>query len=414
MSDHRPRVMAATRSVAERELGGQCDERLYAELIGNEHLLMTVDNLSPDELGVLGKIAHAARCIVRTIPSSGSSDEVSAILVGSRRSLGRATRLLTAQAECSALGTELLVALGVSLPNRDLGRSQVGQSMLTWGERSYVMGIVNATPDSFSGDGLLSDHDSKGAVRRAVDQGLRFLDEGADIIDIGGESTRPGSDPVDAGEESARVLPVIKALRRESIAPISIDTYRADVARAALDAGADMINDVWGLMMDPEMAPLVAETGAPVVIMHNRSRPKEARAESRLGGRYVGVAYVHLMAEIINELRDQIELALQAGIAEDKIIIDPGIGFGKTVEQNLYLINHLDELRVLGYPILIGPSRKSFIGYTLDLPPKERMEGTAAAVAVAMIRGAADIVRVHDVRAVTRMARMVNAILGAV
>jgi len=292
---------------------------------------------------------------------------------------------------------------------------RIGQREFVWGERTYIMGIVNVTPDSFSGDGLLRQGAASPAdvVEAAVSQGLRFLAEGADLLDIGGESTRPGGQTVDAATEAARVLPVIQRLRAATDAPLSVDTYKASVARAALDAGADLVNDVWGLQMDPDLAPLVAERGAPVVIMHNRSKPKDAAQQERLGGHYVGVHYDDLIADILRELGDQVARAEAAGILRERIIIDPGVGFGKTVEQNLRLLNHADAFRALGLPILLGPSRKSFIGYTLDLPPEERVEGTAAAVAVGIVRGGADIVRVHDVRAVARVARMVDAILRA-
>jgi len=233
-----------------------------------------------------------------------------------------------------------------------------------------------------------------------------------DIIDVGGESTRPGSAPIDAQTELSRVIPVVRRLREATDAPISIDTDKASVAAEALDAGADLVNDVWALQMDPELAPLVAERGVPVILMHNRSKPKNAAQQERLGGRYVGIHYHDLMADIIRELRQRVEHAVQAGIPRSRIIIDPGIGFGKTVEQNLHLLNQVDELRVLGLPILAGPSRKSFIGYTLDLPPQERQEGTAAAVALCIARGV-NMVRVHDARAMLRVARMCDAILRA-
>ena len=284
-----------------------------------------------------------------------------------------------------------------------------------WGSRTYIMGIVNVTPDSFSGDGViprpsLGTQTADAYVAQAVAHAEQLLADGADILDIGGESTRPGSQPTSAEEEYRRVIPVIHALRHQVSAPISIDTYKAEIARAALDAGADIVNDVWGLRMDAEMKRVVAERGAPVVVMHNRSQPKDAAQTERLGGRYVGVEYADLMGDILRELRDQIELGLDAGIAPENIIIDPGIGFGKTVEQNLELLNRSDELRVLGYPLLIGPSRKGFIGYTLDLPADDRVEGTAAAVAVSVMRGA-DIVRVHDVKAMARVAKMTDAIV---
>ncbi len=282
--------------------------------------------------------------------------------------------------------------------------------MFEWGQRTYVMGIINATPDSFSGDGVALASIEE-ATARAVAQGQRFLADGADILDVGGESTRPGSMPVPAEEELARVVPVIRALRAAvGAVTISVDTYRAAVAAAALDAGADWINDVWGLRMDPDMAPLAAARGCPVVIMHNRSKPKDVAQEQRLGGHYIGIHYEELMADIARELSEQMAIAITAGVRAEQIILDPGIGFGKTVAQNVELIDRLGELKALGRPLLIGPSRKSFIGYTLDLPPEERMEGTAAAVAIGIDRGA-DIVRVHDVRAIARVARMTDRIV---
>ena len=283
-----------------------------------------------------------------------------------------------------------------------------------WGQRTYVMGIINVTPDSFSGDGVatvVADPPPREVVARAVDQARQFLADGADILDVGGESTRPGSVPVSAEEELARVLPVVRALRAAlPEATISVDTYRAAVAAAALDSGADWINDVWGLRMDPHMAALAAARGCPVVIMHNRSKPKDVAQEQRLGGRYVGIRYTELITDIASELAEQMAIAFAAGVREEQIILDPGIGFGKTVEQNLELLDRLGELKALGRPLLIGPSRKSFIGYTLDLPPEDRVEGTAAAVAIGIDRGA-DIVRVHDVRAIARVARMTDRIV---
>jgi dihydropteroate synthase len=291
----------------------------------------------------------------------------------------------------------------------------IGDRQFRWSERTLVMGIVNVTPDSFSGDGLLPSEGSlpTQVLELAVSQALAFVEQGADIVDIGGESTRPGSVPVDENTELSRVLPVIEQLRAKSDIPISIDTYKAAVARRALDSGASLVNDIWGLQMDPLMAPLIAERSVPVVIMHNRSRPKDAVQQARLGGRYIGSQYADLVADIVSELDQQVSLALRAGIARERIIIDPGIGFGKTVEQNMRLMNHLDALQVLDLPILLGTSRKSFIGYTLDLPPEERIEGTIATVVLGIARGA-NIVRVHDVLAVVRAVRMTDAILRAV
>jgi dihydropteroate synthase len=236
-----------------------------------------------------------------------------------------------------------------------------------------------------------------------------FAQAGADILDVGGESTRPGAEPVNAEEEKARVLPVIKAIASELNLPISIDSYKAEVVDAALNASAHLVNDVWGLRADTELAALVAARNVPIILMHNRSNPVNADLRERLGGRYVGVEYENLIEDVKRELMDSVTIAKDAGINDEMIILDPGIGFGKTVEQNLELLDRCGEIRELGYPLLVGPSRKSFIGYTLDLPPDRRVEGTTAAVAVAIARGA-DIVRVHDVQVMARVAKMTDAI----
>ena len=274
------------------------------------------------------------------------------------------------------------------------------------------MGILNVTPDSFSGDGLLETGEDRSApmVERALEQACSFVAAGVDILDVGGESTRPGADLVGSQDELGRVLPVIRAIASELDVLISIDTYKADVAEAALQAGAHIVNDVWGLHADANLAGVVARHGVPLILMHNRSSWAHAEIKEKLGGRYVGVPYDDLLEDIKRELLESVALAHQAGISDDAIILDPGIGFGKTVEQNLMLINRLDEIRALGYPVLLGPSRKSFIGYTLDLPPDQRLEGTLAAVAVGIVKGA-DIIRVHDVAPAMRVARMVDAIV---
>ena len=279
---------------------------------------------------------------------------------------------------------------------------------LDWSQRTYVMGIVNVTPDSFSGDGILSK--DQHPVELAVQQALRFVEEGADILDIGGESTRPGSAPVSVEEELKRVIPVIKAIREKTDALISIDTYKGSVARAALEAGANWINDVWGMRMDPEMVEVAAEFDCPIILMHNRSKPKDVASQEKLGGRYIGVEYEDLIPDIKRELKQSIDTALKNGIKESNIIIDPGVGFGKTVEQNLQILKQLDSFKDMGYPILLGVSRKSVIGYTLDLPPDQRLEGTLAANIVGITKGA-NILRVHDVLATVRAAKMTDAIL---
>ena len=261
--------------------------------------------------------------------------------------------------------------------------------------RTRVMGILNVTPDSFTDGGTFFSKDT------AVEHGLRMAEDGADIIDIGGESTRPGSDPVAFEEELRRTLPVIEALGKKVAIPISVDTYKAAVARRAMDAGASMVNDVSGLRFDPGMAGVVAEYGVPVVIMHIRGTPKNMQ---------VNPEYEALIPEILDSLRVSIRIALGAGVREDKIIIDPGIGFGKTFEHNLQILRNLREFTLLEKPLLVGPSRKAFLGKILgNASPLERLEGTAAAVAISILNGA-NIVRVHDVKEMTKVARVADAI----
>ena len=283
---------------------------------------------------------------------------------------------------------------------------RVGSRWLHWSRQTYVMGILNITPDSFSGDGLWKQDNWLAAV---VDRGRAMLQAGAHILDVGGESTRPGSEVVSIDEELNRVMPAIRALTEAGLGPISIDTYKAVVAHQALEAGAVMVNDVWGLRRDETMADLIAERRVPVVLMHNRSKPQDAAFEARLGGHYVGSQYADLIPDIQRELLECVELAHGAGVPDWQIILDPGIGFGKTVSQNLELLDRVGEFKTLGFPILIGPSRKSFIGYTLNLPPDQRMEGTAAAAAIGIARGA-DMVRVHDVEPLARVMQMADAI----
>jgi dihydropteroate synthase len=283
-----------------------------------------------------------------------------------------------------------------------------------WGSRTYVMGILNITPDSFSGDGLISSSDpnwtSQELLSSAITQATDFLSSGADLLDVGGESTRPGAQPVTVDEELDRVVTVIQSLAEVfPEATISVDTYRSSVAEAALQAGARMVNDVWGFKVDPKLADVVARYGVPVVLMHNRSSWVHAEIKEQLGGRYVGMPYDNLLEDVKRELLESVSIAHEAGILDTNIILDPGIGFGKTVEQNLELLNRLGDIKALGYPVLLGPSRKSFIGYTLNLPPDQRLEGTAAAVAIGIARGA-DIVRVHDVAFMTRVVKMADAI----
>ncbi len=303
------------------------------------------------------------------------------------------------------------MALRTKQPH-DRGSLALRGHTLRWGERTYIMGIVNATPDSFSGDGLAA-AGSATLVARAVAQAQSFAAAGVDLLDVGGESTRPGARPVDVAEERARVVPVIKALRAQLNLPISVDTWKAEVAAAALDAGADLINDVWGLRLpdggwNASMARLAADRAVPIIIMHNR---RATASVSATGGHYPRVEYDDLLGEIVHELRESVQLALDHGIQREHIIVDPGIGFGKTPTQNVEVLQRLDEVAELGYPVLLGTSRKSFIGLALGgLPPEERVEGTAATVVLGILAGA-DLVRVHDVAQMVRVVRMTDAIV---
>ncbi len=264
--------------------------------------------------------------------------------------------------------------------------ADIGGRRFEWGSRTYVMGIINVTPDSFSGDGVGDDQE------RAVSQGLRMVREGAAMLDVGGESTRPGHQPITAGDEISRTRAVVARLAREAGVPISIDTYKLEVAEAAVEAGATMLNDIWGLSRSPALAQLASTRGCALVLMHNQD-----------GTDYAG----DLIDEIKRFLRASIDRAVEAGVPRERVLIDPGIGFGKTADQNWVVMRRMEELRELGQPILIGTSRKSFIGKALDLPVNDRMEGTAATVTAAILRGA-DVVRVHDVREMTRVVQIAD------
>jgi dihydropteroate synthase len=279
------------------------------------------------------------------------------------------------------------------------GSLRCGIAEFTWGERTYVMGIVNLSPDSFSGDGLTNS-------ALAIAQAKRMVGEGADILDIGGESTRPGTSPISLDEELKRTIPVVEQLAPQVTVPISIDSCKLEVVRRALDAGAGIINDQWGLKKEPALAELAAERKAPLVLMSNQRDKGGFDATLERDTAY----YDNIMAELIASLRRSVDMALRAGVPEEKIIIDPGLGFGKTWRYDLWIIRRLDELKMLEKPILLGPSRKSFIKMILDLPPDERVEGTAAAVAIGIAKGA-DIVRVHDVKQMVRVCKVSDAII---
>lgn len=316
--------------------------------------------------------------------STGESTDV--LLLGTMRQY----RLLIARLRMQPFGLRRLAdAIREALTSFDAPPrpTRCGSVTFDWGSRTYIMGIINLTTDSFSGDGLGQDIDA------VVAQARRFVEEGADILDLGGESTRPGHDPVTAEEELRRVLPALYAVRQEVSVPLSVDTYKSEVADAALEAGANLINDVWGCRRDPRIAEVAAARNAPIVLMHNQE----------------GTDYQDLMADLVRSLRESTAIARAAGVLESNIIVDPGIGFGKRREHNLEVLARLGELRVFGQPILLGTSRKSTIGHLLGTPPQDRIEGTAATVALGIANGA-DIVRVHDVKEMVRVARVSDAV----
>lgn len=266
---------------------------------------------------------------------------------------------------------------------------KIGTKEFKIGERTYIMGILNFTPDSFSDGGKFDNIDA------AVEHVKEMIESGADIIDIGGESTRPNHTPVEEAEEISRVVPIIKAIREKFDIPISIDTYKAKVAEKAIEAGANLINDVWGFKKDKEMGKVAAKYNVPCCLMHNRENED----------------YKDLMEDILEDLRESIKIAKDAGVKDENIILDPGIGFAKSHEQNLDIMNNLERLKELGYPVLLGTSRKRMIGFTLDLPVEERVEGTVATTVVGIMKDACDFVRVHDVLENSRAAKMADAIV---
>ena len=283
---------------------------------------------------------------------------------------------------------------------KPVGSTQCGQSIFCWGKRTYIMGILNVSPDSFSGDGLKT-------VDAAVAKAKRMVEEGADIIDVGGESTRPGSEGLSVNEELNRIIPVLERLSKEISLPLSVDTYKLEVARHALDAGANMINDIWGLKYEPKLAELAAQRKVPLILMSNQRDVFPCQ---------------DIMSTVINDLERAIRYALDVSVPLENVIVDPGIGFGKTQEQNLEILRRLEELKILNRPILMGSSRKSVIGWVLELTPEQRLgrtafisltdqrlEGTAATVAIGIAKGV-DIVRVHDVKEMARVCRMSDAI----
>ena len=280
--------------------------------------------------------------------------------------------------------------------------TKCGNTEFRWGERTYVMGIVNVSPDSFSGDGLPD-------INSAITQAQQMVEEGADILDVGGESTRPGSSPVSVEEEIKRVIPVIEKLYSLVTVPISVDTYKWDVAVKALEVGAAILNDQWGLKTEPRLGELAAKWNIPIILMSNqRDKGGYDSTVQRDKSNYTDV-----MAEVISSQQRSAELALSLGVRRENIILDPGIGFGKTWQQEIEIVRRLRDLKSLGYPVLVGPSRKSLIKMVLNLPANDRVEGTATVVALCIANGA-DIVRVHDVKQMVRVCRMADAIVRGI
>jgi dihydropteroate synthase len=363
-----------------RELG------VDAGLAGAGGEAVAVEGLAPDQAPRLERATRAGGVRMAAAP-----DGRRAVLAGPEESLaGLATHLAGEGPPLQDLGSALAAALAGHGSRPSL---RCGDRSLRFGDRTLIMGVLNVTPDSFSGDGLAGD------VAAAVALAERLVAEGADLIDIGGESTRPGSAPVDAATELGRVMPVLEALAGRLPVPISVDTRKAEVARAAIAAGAGMVNDIWGLRGDPEMAPAVAASpGVALVVMHNRRDHGEGA----------------LLAEVARGLRESLLIAARHGITADRVVVDPGFGFGKTPAQNLELVQRLGELGGIGCPLLLGASRKSTIGLVLGgAPPELRLEGTLALCVLAVAAGA-EIVRVHDVAPVRRGLGIADAVLRAI
>lgn len=357
--------------------------------------VLKVDNLSSRAANILKQemLSKGGEAAVHHDAGDFAAEKTSVLLMGTLRQYDQLCQKLKMQPfGLSVLAQEIKKVLNNYEQGRVVRLNCRGR-LLVLGERTLIMGVLNVTPDSFSDGGRFYEIDS------AVAHAKEMVELGADIIDIGGESTRPATwaqEPLPAEEEKRRILPVLERLVKELDVPISVDTYKSETARAALEAGAHIINDVWGFQRDPGLAEVAAEYDVPVVLMHNQS----------------GTEYQDLMGDIIRFLRRSIKIAEDAGVSPEKIIIDPGIGFGKTTEQNLVVLRRLKELQSLGKFILLGTSRKSVIGNTLNLPVDQRLEGTAATVAWGIAQGAA-IVRVHDVKEMARVARMVDAIMNS-
>jgi dihydropteroate synthase len=361
-----------------------------------QSLIIKIDNISAISANVLKQemLSLGGEAAVSQEAIAGRGRKTSCILIGTLRHYRDLISKLKYQPwGLSELAEEIQEV--IKKYTRKKTRISWDGHRLTFGSKTFIMGILNITPDSFSDGGKYLD------ISKAVARAEEMVNEGADIIDIGGESTRPGAKSVPLEEELRRVIPVIKEVRRKVDVPISIDTQKAEVAREAIEAGANIINDVSALRADPEMVKVVRRYDLPVVLMHMKGRPRTMQRNPH---------YKDVISEIYDFLAERISWAKEQGIDEEKIIIDPGIGFGKTLEHNLEIIRRLQEFRSLGRPILIGTSRKSFIGMILNLPPQERLNGTLASCALAIINGA-DILRVHDVKEVRQLAKVIDRVM---
>ncbi|WP_179212512.1 dihydropteroate synthase [Brevibacillus brevis] len=352
-------------------------------------LKIHTENMSVATAQSVRKIMHSfdAEAVISDQP--GTADKKYVLLLASHKKMDLALDYMKTQTEeLRALAAEVREVLAMPAKLRARRELNCGQYVLPLGERTLVMGILNVTPDSFSDGGRYVD------VEAALAQARAMVEAGADLIDIGGESTRPGSEAVDEATELDRVLPVIRMLSQELSVPLSIDTYKAAVAERAIMEGAHIINDVWGAKRDPWMAEVAARLDVPIILMHNRE----------------DTDYHDFFPNYIKDLRESVQIALQAGVKQERIILDPGIGFVRTVEQNLETMRRLDDLVGLGYPVLLATSRKRMIGHVLDLPVDERVEGTAATVALGAAKGC-HMVRVHDVKEMKRVTKMMDAML---
>lgn len=356
-----------------------------------ESLLIHLENISLQAANLLKQqlLAHGGDAAVHRKVPMLDINESSVLLVSTRKQMREVLVALRREPfGLQQVAAEIEELLEREESTRQRKQLACGKISLLLGQRTLVMGILNVTPDSFSDGGRFND------VERALAHARQMVEAGADIIDVGGESTRPGFDYVEVSEELDRVMPVIRALVAECPVPISIDTYKSEVAEQAVAAGAHIINDVWGAKRDPRMAEVAARFDVPIILMHNRDN----------------MDYTDFFSDMVRDLRQSVEIAMQAGVKPERIILDPGIGFAKTLEQNLETMRRLDDIVSLGYPVLLGTSRKSMIGRVLDLPPEERMEGTAATVALGVAKGC-HIVRVHDVKEMKRVVQMMDAML---